>query len=262
MDNFQELIKLETSLRLVGAQGREKLKVGPFEAFISASKNPTLSFATPYTDVSDWSTAVYALTDVFAERGRSVRLEYIHELHPSLAAALEAAGFEQDSAAPVMTLTQDALAGPPPETHGTYRGLQADEPERLREFLERQNVAYGGVGGADDEGALAWLPQLIGGLKSGVVMAAGLEQNRTFVSGAMIQVGGKVGELAGVWTSPNLQGQGLAFTLCQRLLTDHFTAGFELCWLSAAAGAEQLYQRLGFKRVGTQLNYHKAKPET
>ena len=239
MNSSQELIALETSLRLVGAQGREKLEVGPFEAFISASKNPTLSFAAPYTDVSDWSAAIYELADVFARRGRSVRPEYFHELHPSLAAALEAAGFEQDSAAPVMTLTRGALAGLPPKTHGIYRHLQADEPERLREFLERQNVAYGGVGGADDEGALAWLPQLIGGLKNDVVLAAGLEQNRTFVSGAIIQIGGKVGELAGVWTSPKLQKQGLAFTLCRRLLTDYFAARFELCWLSQQVSSGQ-----------------------
>ena len=46
-------MQLETSLRQVGAQGRETVKVGPFEAFISASKNPVMSFATPYTEVPE-----------------------------------------------------------------------------------------------------------------------------------------------------------------------------------------------------------------
>ena len=151
-----------------------------------------------------------------------------------------------------MILTPELLASPPVQAHGTYRRLQADEPERLRAFLQQQSVAYGG---ADGEGALGWLPQLTDGLRSGAAIAAGLEQNSTFVSGATVQIGGEVGELAGVWTRLDLQKQGLAFTLCQKLLSDYFAAGFALCWLSAAAGAAGLYERLGFRRVGTQLNY-------
>ena len=109
----QLLKRLETSLRLVGAQGRETVRTGPFELFVSASENPYLSFATPHADVPDWSGAVRALGEVFAERGRWARLEYLHELHLTLAPALEATGFKRESAAPVMTLTPDALAGPP-----------------------------------------------------------------------------------------------------------------------------------------------------
>ena len=247
----QPLKQLETSLRLVGTQGRETLTVGPFEAFISASQNPLMSFATPHTEVSEWSGAIDELKHVFSGRGRRARLEYFYELYPSLTPALEQAGFKQDNAAPVMTLTQGELASSA-RTHSAYRRLGADEGERLREFLGQQSVAYGGMGGED---ALAWLPQLIAGLKSGVVIVAGLEQNGLFVSGATIQLGGEVGELAGVWTRPELQKQGLAFTLCRQLLTDYFAAGYELCWLSAAEGAVGLYQKLGFRRVGTQHNY-------
>ena len=252
-DDYRQLKQLETSLRRVGEQGRKRVEVGPFTAFISASKNPFMSFATPHTDVSDWLDGVRSLCDVFSLREREVRLEYFQELYPSLAPALEAAGFGRDSAAPVMTLMRGALA-PPVQTDKAYRRLEADQPEQLRRFLGQQNAAYGDTGG---EGALAWLPQLVDGLGSGAVLGAGLEQNSTFVSGATVQIGGDIGELAGVWTRLELQKQGLAFALCQRLLTDYFAVGYRLCWLSAAEGAEGLYQRLGFRRVGTQLNYHK-----
>ena len=252
----QLLKRLEASLRLVGAQGRETVRTGPFELFVSASENPYLNFATPHADVPDWSGAVRALGEVFAERGRQARLEYLHELHPSLAPALEAAGFRRESAAPVMTLTPDAMAGPPPLSYGTYRRLRTDEPGALRRFLEGQNKAYGELG---EGGALAWLPHLTEGLRSGAVLGAGLWQDGDVVSGATIQTGGPpptgVGELAGVWTRLDRQKRGLAFAVCQRLLEDHFAAGRELCWLSAAEGAEGLYERLGFGRVGTQLNY-------
>ena len=259
MDNHKQLKQLESSLKLVGAQGRETLRVGPFEVYLSVSTNPTMSFATSHTDVSDWSDAVDALKQLFSGRGRLARLEYFHELYPLLVAALEAAGFRQDMTAPVMTLTPDALpptqspASSQASTQNGYRHLEADETERLRAFLRQQTVAYGG--GADDEGALAWLPQLTDGLRSGAVIMAGLEENGGFVSGATVQIGGEVGELAGVWTRPELQQQGRAYALCQRLLTDYFAAGYGLCWLSAAEGAAGLYERLGFRRVGTQLNY-------
>lgn len=134
---------------------------------------------------------------------------------------------------------------------GIYQRLKADEPERLRAFLEGQNAAYGGSGGD----ALAWLPQLTDGLRSGVVLGAGLERGGTFVSGATVQIGGEIGELAGVWTQPDMQKQGLAFAVCQPLLSDLFAADYSLCWLSAAEGALGLYERLGFRSVGTQLNY-------
>lgn len=252
MNDLDTLRRLETSLRLVGAQGRERVAVGPFEAFFAASTHPYLSFATPHGDAPEGSAAVRALVDAFAARGRVARLEFLHELHPALAAALEAAGFERESAAPVMTLTRSALAPAPPEPGGTYARLQAAEPEALRHFLERQGVAYGDT---SEEGALAWLPQLTDGLERGTVLGAGLWQGGAALSGATVQLGGEVGELAGVWTLPELRGQGLAFALCQRLLTDTFAEGTALCWLSAAEGAEGLYRRLGFQRVGTQLNY-------
>ena len=80
MDDHQQLERLEGCLKLVGAQGRETLTVGPFESFVSASANPTMSFATPCADVSDWSDAQQALSDAFAKRGRSTRLEYLTPL--------------------------------------------------------------------------------------------------------------------------------------------------------------------------------------
>lgn len=250
-EDHQQLILLEASLRQAGAIGREAVMTPPFEAFISASDNPVMSFATPNTDVADWSQALITLQELFAARGRSARLEYFHELHPTLAPALEAAGFEQESAAPVMTLTANALFPRPTPSVSSYNRLSVNKLEQLKVFLEQQTLAYGGTGGD----ALTWLPQLTDGLKAGTILAAGLVEDGDFVSGAVIQIGGDVGELAGVWTRPEMRRRGLAFDVCQQLLANYFAEGFELCWLSAAQGAEKVYGRLGFERVGTQLNY-------
>jgi hypothetical protein len=68
-------------------------------------------------------------------------------------------------------------------------------------------VAYVGDG---DEEALAWLPHLRSGLENGRVLGAVLLQAGGMVSGAVIQLGSEIGELAGVWTAPQRRKRGLA----------------------------------------------------
>jgi len=252
------LWRLEASLRAAGAEGRETVTVGPFRVFFAPSPDYLLSLAVPHgPEPERWTEGIAALREVFAERGRRPRLEFFRELHPTLAGALEAAGLRLESAAPVMTLEPRDLA-PAPErggahesTHVRYVRLQADDREGLGTFLRRQSLAYGGLNGEP----LAWLPSLERGLRNGTLFGTALSQGGEFVSGATIQIGGDVGELAGVWTLPERRRQGLAFGVCQQLLSDFFSAGYALSWLSAAEGAEGLYRKLGFKRVGTQLNY-------
>ena len=251
MTNLAVLKRLEQSLRDVGAQSREVVKTDGFMVFLDlASSAYLLSYAVPSArEPADWSQAIAAMREAFESRGRRPRLEYFHELHPGLAWALEEAGFAQDMSVPVMTLAPEDLAKPT-SAEGSYVRLTADDADRLEPFLRGQSLAYGGDGGED---ALVWLPHLLEGLKAGRSWVARLEQAGEFVSGAMIQ-GAEVGELAGVWTLPDKQKQGLAFRVCQRLLSDYFAEGRE-CWLSAAEGALSLYEHLGFERVGTQLNY-------
>ena len=253
------LHRLETSLREVGARGRETVRTRGFDVFISQEKSYHMSFAVPLEiELADWSEAVTQMVAAFASRGKRARLEYFHELHLGLADTLGAAGFKLDMSAPVMTLTPEALAAPP-KPKGDYFRL-TPERKNLEDFLRKQSVAYGG---SEGEGALEWLDNLQQGLQRGSVMAAGLKSQVKdqvkiqggLVSGASIQIGGDAGELAGVWTSPSEQQRGVAFELCQRLLSDYFQAGHTLCWLSAAAGAQRLYEKLGFQTVGTQLNY-------
>ncbi|MEM6431044.1 MAG: GNAT family N-acetyltransferase, partial [Deinococcota bacterium] len=186
--------------------------------------------------------------------------------YPDLSAHLERAGLTCESRAPVMALSSSKWHGQTlPETAlpGRYVQLDSASPERLKAFLQGQAVAFQLAGelpedadlSLDDASGLDWLPHLIQGVAAGTVVGAGLEQGGHFVSGAIIQLGGNIGELAGVWTYPQRRKQGLAFALCKRLLASYFEAGYTLCWLSAAEGAQGLYERLGFERCGMQLNY-------
>jgi ribosomal protein S18 acetylase RimI-like enzyme len=193
--------------------------------------------------------AIASLKETFRERGRVARLEYFHELYPDLKQCLLEGGFKLDMSAPVMTLTPRELSEPS-NVAATYTVLTEDK-RLLERFLRCQSVAFGGTGGDD---AHAWLPAMTDMLKSGELVGAVLEQDGEYVSGAVIQ-GAEDGELAGVWTLPQKQRQGLSYMLCQRLLHDYFLGRQSLCWLSAAEGALRLYEKLGFRKVGTQLNF-------
>lgn len=255
MVQADRLRRIEDSLRVAGRQERELVSLEAFEAFISPRALEHLSFAVPlWPDPEDWALHMAVLKEAFAARGKRPRLEFFQELHPRLGPALEEAGIVRKMRAPVMALEMAAFSAPiPPDPPAAYRSLDAENEPFLRRYLQRQHVAYGSD--AEDATALDWLPALRNGLRSGAVLGTALERNGDLLAGAIIQIGADIGELAGVWTDPEWRRQGLAYAVCQRLLAEYAAAGYELCWLSAAAGAQGLYERLGFVTVGTQLNY-------
>jgi ribosomal protein S18 acetylase RimI-like enzyme len=267
----KQLEQLETSLHAAGHHGRSAIQVDSFYAYLAPEVEPHLSFASPVNAPSDWQAAIKALREIFRKHKRTMRLEYFDERYPELSGYLERAGLACESRAPVMTLDSNTWRSQvlseitPSEVSlpGHYVHLNDVSLQRVKAFLQGQAVAFQLAGevpedaelSVDDASGLDWLPHLMQGMAAGTVLGAGLEQGGQFVSGAIIQLGGNIGELAGVWTYPQKRKQGLAFALCQRLLASYFDAGYELCWLSAAEGAQRLYERLGFKRCGTQLNY-------
>lgn len=248
------LTQIEANMRAVGRQVRQVIGLVGFEIFISSGQLDRLTFAVPLpAEPIHWAGAIAAMQAVFAQYGKRPRLEYIADLHPDLGLALEQAGLVCESRTPVMVLHTADLAPPPlqnPLAH--YRPLMADDDSLLRAYLMNQSIAYGGFGG---QNALEWLPNLQHSLANGGLMGAVLEQAGEVVSGATIQIGGGMGELAGVWSAPQWRGRGLAFALCQQLLVEYTAVGYTHCWLSAAEGAQRLYEKLGFVYVGTQLNY-------
>lgn len=245
-------------MRAVGRHERTVITQTHFEIFISPGELQHLNLATPLApDPPDWSEAIATMQSVFAQHGKRPYLEFIADLHPTLAPALAQAGLVCESRTPLMVLDLVQLGPPPdPPPRADYRPLTDDGPF-LETFLRRQSVAYGGDGGDD---ALGWLPHLRSGLQNGRVLGAVLLQDGEMVTGAVIQLGGgsatgETGELAGVWTDPQRRNQGLAYALCHQILGDYANAGYGRCWLSAAAGAQRLYEKLGFVQGGTQLNY-------
>lgn len=257
-EHESKLAKLESSLRAVGRQNRRVETLDHFEGYLGSTADWMQNFAVPrLPNPSSWAGPITELVALFKERERPLRLEFFHELHPGLAEGLELKGFALDRSDPVMSLdAADLVSSQPPLANGKLVNLDASNELHLRSYLKKQSIAYGGPG---DDGSLGWLPNFISGLASGDLMVSAIEEENenagNLVAGASVQIGGGIGELAGVWTSPDQRRQGYAFALCHHLLGEYFAAEYEQCWLSAAEDAQALYRRLGFVAIGTQLNY-------
>lgn len=248
-----DLRRLAQSLREAAAATREAIAADGFTLYLARdTPNPFMSLAVPEEEPpADWAVALAALPAAFAAHGRSARIEAFAELHPVLLRAAEAAGWRRAMTAPVLTLSPGALAAAPLAV-GAFEWLALDETGRLEAMLRGSHFAYGGV--EDDPAALDWGPQLMRGLRQGTLLAGAVDVDGVPRAGAVVQLGGSAGELAGVWTHPAFRRRGLARQVCHALLAGTFAREVPLAWLSAAEGALGLYEGIGFERVGTQVN--------
>jgi ribosomal protein S18 acetylase RimI-like enzyme len=280
---LSDLERCERNLRASASRGRQRLVAGPFAAYLSpASPDYLMSVALPVRRDAAWASAIEELDAVFRRAGRTPRLEFFAERHPRLAAALDDAGYIRESVAPAMTLaagdlpqaewrerlrsTTSAPAAPgvdPPGRVGAdarratsasprYVRLEAEDRGTIDGVLAMQAEAFGSP---FDASAGVWRAYMVAGLTEGWLSAGALYLDGAPASAAMLVRGGGTAELAGVATAAPLRGRGLATATCGLLLSAHFARGRGMVWLSAAEGAQGLYERLGFRRVGTQLNY-------
>lgn len=162
--------------------------------------------------------AIGALRALYRARHEPLRLEFNEEMWPQLGAALERAGLILESRNPLMASEPDAFQ-PFVAPSVVVRFLESDarHPSTLR--------AVGELGG-----------QLAGRASIGTVDG--------------------VAELYGVATDPPFRRRGVAATICSALVERLFDEGGTLVFLDAEnPGAEALYERLGFRRIGARLTY-------
>ncbi len=246
------LTRIAAGQRASLALGRDLRAGNGFVVALAAGAAEGLSMAVPTgAEPADWRPALAAVRDAFDRSGATPRIEYVEELHPTLAPAAHAAGWRTTALARVMALAPHELVAAPSPGGAMMRFMRADDTVTLEAFLRGQHRAFGGDG---ESGALAWLPILRLGLREGAMDAVALERNGHVVAGASLVRGAGVSELAGVWTLPDVRRQGFARAACSALLAHGFAAGDSLAWLSTEPAAAGLYRSLGFRAAGTQRN--------
>ncbi len=250
LDRLRALIR---NLQATAALGRDTVAVGPFRAYFSRdSREYLLSVALPVADCDDWPGAVAALMQTFNSRERTLRLEYFAECFPTLTPVLEVTGIKRESTAQVMVLDAGALQVRPMQSRARVEFVKPNDESGVSGFLSVLTRCFD-LGSGD--GVTGWRTILRTGLSDGTIQAALARVEGEIVGGANLLIGGGAAELAGVGTLPAYRRRGIAAGLCYRLLADHFAQGHRVAWLSSTPELRPLYDRLGFKRIGTQLNY-------
>ena len=180
------------------------------------------------------------------ELGVREALEWVAETTPSLADAVRATGMDV-VAVPLLAAPATEVAGVPELAGVTLRMLGADDPA-LVASQEVVELAFGGEGGATEDG-LAFLRERIRNGITGVAVAAA--GGRVVAAGSHQPVG-NVSEIMGVGTLAAERRRGIGSAVTAQLAEDARGSGATLLVLSAAdERVARLYERLGFRRVGT-----------
>lgn len=257
------LARLERQIRRGLARGSEVRQAGgAFRLYLWPRPEPfyrnrALPVAAP--DGGDWRPSVAAMLAAFAEAGREPRLEFFAERWPDLPAALETAGLRRELEAPVLAANAPPPDGSAPQDTAVRLLGPGMSRATRRAFLAGAQAAFGhgGEAGEPDAGEVE---QLGRDLDDGATLVAARMEGDEPVAGASLIGIGAEAELAGVWTAPGHRRRGHAAAVCAALTRRFFAAGGELVWLTAGGdGSERLYRRLGFERVGTQLDYGPAR---
>lgn len=254
------LPRIARNVRDAAAHSRNVVQVGPFAALLEPSSDLIwLSYAVPTTILGDPSSVaedIERLRLLFAVNQRVLRFEYVEDLWSGLASMLEEAGLSCQARQPLMACTPDSLR-PVSAPGATAQVLDdTDEDATLGLFLGIQSAGFAGRDTIQ--------PPSPGGVER---LRQGLREGRTRCAlarldgvaagaGATVPHAG-IAEMVGIATLPALRRRGVAATLSSALAHDHFARGGTLVWLSAGDSAAQAtYQRIGFRLVGTQLNYN------
>lgn len=241
-DHHGSLRLLEFTLLQGLESSRTRLNAGCF-AILWVADEPTvwMNYAMPTGPAT--AEDVRSLVAAFDSIGRMPRLEFFHDLYPSLRDTLAGAGFQTDLTAPIMTMSSSTWK----RSKSLLRVTPA-APSDAPLLLTVMNSAFG-VEEADTNDT-----RTVSALADGRYLGALGWDGDLPVAGGFAVGDNRVREIAGVATLASHRRQGYGASVINHLLDRFFEAGGEIAWLTPGdAGAQSLYTKLGFEPTGTQL---------
>ncbi len=253
MNSSLDLIrKIERAYAKGVATKADLLRSGPF--LISLNPSTDLRWlnnaVVEHAEASISAEDVDAMMGVFRSHHRMPRMEVFKELWPDLITLLLEKGFEVEVELPVMICTQDTFI-PQLDPAITVEMLTPDmDPVP---FLKVLDSAFG----QNEPVTPERIERTREGLRQGKVWSALALVNGQPAAGASLVPSERTAELAGVGTAPEFRRKGAASAVSSVLLQQGFRT-CDLAWLSAGDDTSKaVYERLGFKVLGTQVNISK-----
>jgi len=248
--------ELQDYLRSAAALSHGVYACPPFHLYLHETDAfRFFNYAIPERPLDALATAqLEALRTAFAERARTLRIEYLHEYAPLLRVALDALGVPLEGENPLLVCTPEtwvSVAGP--------EGLQClrltpDSGEQdIADYIETQSRGFGDEGRGASTERIADLRRRLS-LGNGAFLAR-VGEKPVAVGATTAPLNGFT-ELVGIATLPKYCRQGIAGALTALLAADAFARGVHTAFLTASdEDASRVYQRSGFRRVGTGLAY-------
>jgi ribosomal protein S18 acetylase RimI-like enzyme len=195
-----------------------------------------------------------ALERAFAERERTLRFEFLHEYTPRLGDILAALDVPLEGENPLLVCGPDTWTSVPHPAGLQVRRLTAQSPDE--DLAASINAGHRGFGGQGDEAT----PQRIADLRRR--LGVGSQYFLALIDGQPAGVGAYtiplegMTELVGIATLPEYRRRGIAAAVTAEMTRYAFEGGVRTAFLTAADDdASRVYQRSGYRRIGTGLAY-------
>jgi N-acetylglutamate synthase-like GNAT family acetyltransferase len=256
------LHRLESFYDAVPRSGARVEEHGPLRLFVREGAGWPY-YARPVTpDVSVGPGDVQAVLDRMVELDVPRQLEWVHDLSPSLTAAVREVGLELELC-PMMVLEPAELVVP--ELSGVdVRVVGPDDPDLAAGeavahlgFGAGIGTRVGEAGPAEREAALAEvdaprLARLREALSAGTQVRVLASADDGVLGSGGYQHAEGVAEVVGVATLPSARRRGIGNAVAAVLARDAFARGMHTVFLAAQdQDVARVYQRAGFHRVGT-----------
>lgn len=234
----------------------EVLDAGPFRALVSRTTdwaNLVMPVVTP-TDAGDVAVAIQELQRRFAEYGRTPRVVFKEIFFLGLATLLEEAGLALSEREPLMLCTR-ASFHPSDNPDVSVRFLHSSDLDAdLAAFKRIWSESLADGSWAPTGEALAEFRDEIEQHDQGGAALAFLDGRP--VGTGFVAYHGEGCEIMRVATATAARRRRVGSTVTSFLVRSGFENGATIAWLTAAsAGAQALYERIGFRGVGDELTF-------
>lgn len=235
--------------RALALQSRSHVRAGPFVCRFSPHQPDAFAnFAVPDDGAEPTAADVQALVQVFRERGRTPRLEYLAGCAPAVEGALTGGGFRVEHRGTVMACAPRWLTAPRP-----VPGLELAEPScdaELVGFARVQHCAFAEPGEMGP-GAVELLAQM---RESGGLVVIARYLGRIVGGGTCMAPVNGVGELDGVAVAEGARHRGIGAAVSARLTALAHRSACRLVWLEPAGhAARRVYAGIGYRPVAERL---------
>jgi len=252
--------RLEQSISLAPpptSSGVESIACGAFRAWlVSYTSNHEANYAMPVAPMhpDQVSAAIDDLRAVFAARSRTLRIEFVEELWPELGTALQRAGLHLVAREPLMACAKTEFT-PAPALGVNVRALSIDDADAdLAVFVRiREQRPMDGSRPVSERAVAAVRETLRAGAETCAIATI---DGRPAAAGRCIFQSDGLGEITSIVTLPEFRKRGVAGALVSFLIGGLIERGGSIAWLNAAnEQARSVYARLGFRSIGSLVNY-------